>query len=397
MYSAGGVLGGVRQQPLQRHRGLAGGLPTIIDPPPRCPAGPAQPTPRQPLCVIHLAKSLVLAVAVLLAPSVEAGMGLAELPGNATSGPVTVFYPAEAVEAPIVREAFRFEAALDGPQAAGNRHLVVISHGSPSSPWVHLDLARALVSAGFVVAVPEHQGDNARDAADAGPVSWKRRPIEVSRAIDRLAQEPRWRRALDLDAVGLFGMSAGGHTALTLAGGRWSPSRLREHCRRHLEEDFHTCAGPWLSLDGGPLDGAKKAIVRTVLAVKLSDTVWYQHVDKRITAIVAGVPFAADFDPDSLMSPNAALAIVSARADRWLVPRFHSDVVLAHCQRCVHLLDFPDGGHGALLSPMPADLSGAVGALVSDPPGFRRETEQIRLNHAVTRFFQERLASPASR
>jgi predicted dienelactone hydrolase len=33
-------------------------------------------------------------------------------------------------------------------------------------------------------------------------------------------------------------MSAGGHTALSFAGGRWSPAQLRRHCEAHLAEDF---------------------------------------------------------------------------------------------------------------------------------------------------------------
>ncbi|MBA2961724.1 MULTISPECIES: dienelactone hydrolase [Ramlibacter] len=347
----------------------------------------------------HVLQSIVLLAAVLVVPSAQAGMGLAELPADAVSGPVTVFYPSEGAEGAVARGAFRFDAASEGPPSPGNHRLVVISHGSPSSPWVHVDLARALVGAGFTVALPEHQGDNARSHGDSGPVSWRRRPLEVSRAIDRLAQEPRWSQTLDFDAVGMFGMSAGGHTALTLAGGRWSPSRLLAHCQEHLERDFHTCAGPSWSLDGGLLDGVKKAIVRIVLGTKLADTAWYGHVDPRITAIVAGVPFAADFDPDSLRHPVAALGIVSAGADRWLVPRFHSDAVLAQCGRCVHLLGLPAGGHGALLSPLPPDLSGAVGALVADPPDFRREAEVARLNVAVTEFFLRQLVRtrPGSR
>ena len=348
--------------------------------------------PKNPF-MAPILKSIVLLAAVVAGHATQAGMGLAELSADGISGPVTVFYPSQAAEGRVVRAGFPFDAASEGPPSPGNHRLVVISHGSPSSPWVHVDLARALVAAGFTVALPEHQGDNARSHGESGPVSWKRRPLEVSAAIDRLAHEPRWSKALDFDAVGMFGMSAGGHTALTLAGGRWSPSRLLAHCQQHLESDFHTCAGPSFALDGGLLDGIKKTLARMVLGTKLADTTSYGHVDPRITAIVAGVPFAADFDPESLRKPGPALAIVSARADRWLVPRFHSDFVLAQCERCVHLLDLPTGGHGALLSPLPPDLSGAVGSLVADPPEFRREAEVARLNAAVTGFFQRLVRS----
>ncbi len=158
---------------------------------------------------------------------------------------------------------------------------------------MHLDLVRTLVDAGFTVALPEHQADNYKDDSEPGPPSWRRRPVEVSRAIDRLSREPAFASRLDLEHVGMFGMSAGGHTAPTLAGGRWSPSRLRRHCQLHIAEDFHACAGPSLALSGGALDGIKRFIVTAINDRKLDDSSWYEHRDPRIIAVAAGVPFAA--------------------------------------------------------------------------------------------------------
>src|SRR5207244_1062238 len=83
--------------------------------------------------------------------------------------------------------------------------------------------------AGFVVAMPAHRGDNTKDSGTPGPESWKRRPAEISHAIDAVAQDARFARLLTLDKVGMYGMSAGGHTALSLAGGRWSPARFTQH------------------------------------------------------------------------------------------------------------------------------------------------------------------------
>ena len=77
------------------------------------------------------------------------------------------------------------------------------------------------------------------------------------------------------------------------------------------------------------------------------------HADKRIAAVVSGVPFATDFDPASLAKPPVPLGFVTAREDKWLQPRFHSDIVLAACADCERIADFAKGGHGALLSPPP--------------------------------------------
>lgn len=318
---------------------------------------------------------------------------MVELPANAVSGPVTVFYQTQAAPASVRRGAFQLEVATDAAPTANSSRLIVISHGSPGSPWVHFDLVRSLVDAGFAVALPEHQADNYKDASDPGPPAWRRRPLEVSRSIDRLAQEPAFASILDFARVGMFGMSAGGHTALALAGGRWSPSRLREHCRLNIAEDFHACAGPSVALTGGLLDGVKKLIVSAINDRKFDDSSWYEHVDGRIVAVVAGVPFAADFDPDSLRQPEVALALISARKDRWLNPRFHSDAITAACRSCEQLVAVESGGHGALLGPLPPGRG--LSDLIQDPPGFDRDTQVPRINTAITRFFQKTLAEPA--
>jgi len=327
------------------------------------------------------------------AVSAHAAVGMQELPRNETSGPVTVFYPTESAPHNEQRGVFRLEVAVGADPSPGNARLVVISHGSPGSPWVHLNLIRTLVEAGFTVALPEHYADNYKDDSEPGPPSWRRRPVEVSRSIDRLSQEPAFASRLDLERVGMFGMSAGGHTALTLAGGRWSPSRLRHHCQLHIAEDFHACAGPSLALKGGPLDGIKRFIVTAINDRKLDDSSWYEHRDPRIVAAVAGVPFAADFDPDSLRMPRAALALITAREDRWLNPTFHSEAIADACITCERLADLLHGGHGALLSPLPPE--GAVSALVRDPPTFDREAEVPKLNKAITMFFQRALLRDA--
>jgi predicted dienelactone hydrolase len=335
----------------------------------------------------------IAALLATVAASAHAAVGMLELPAAAASGPVTVFYPTNSGSNSVRRGVFQLDVAVDAAPAGANGRLVVISHGSPGSPWVHFDLARSLVEAGFTVAMPEHHADNYKDASDPGPPAWRRRPLEVSRAIDRLGKEPAFASLLDFNRVGMFGMSAGGHTALTLAGGRWSPSRLRDHCRANISDDFHGCAGPSFALTGGPLDAAKKLIVTAVNDRKFDDASWYEYVDNRIIAVVAGVPFAADFDPASLRQPRVALALISARKDHWLVPRFHGDAIAAACRSCERLLDIESGGHGALLGPLPP--AGGVADLVQDPPGFDRATQVPRINQAITGFFQRTLGSSA--
>jgi len=330
--------------------------------------------------------SLVAFVGALACSVVHASVGLAEIPATADDGPVTVFYPTDAAAQPVRRGPFTLVLAVQGAPAPGNGRLVVLSHGSGGNPWVHADLARTLVEAGFVVAMPEHHADNTRDDSNPGPDSWTIRPAEVSRAIDAIGRDPRFAPRLLLDKVGMYGFSAGGHTALSLAGGRWSPAGFKAHCEAHLAEDFQTCVGLITRLTGGPLDGIKERVALAVIRHRFDDATPRAHADPRIAAIVAAMPASADFDMASLATPRVPLALVTARHDRWLIPRFHGDRVLQACKPCEHLADLPTAGHGAMLSPLPPGLTGLLGDMLNDPPGFDR-SELPALDRKIAGFF----------
>ncbi len=324
---------------------------------------------------IWLTMGLALAAAAAMAQPLPLPAGARELPGAAGDGPVTVVAPAAGQPA--------------------NGRLVVVSHGSGGNPRVHAQLTQALVAAGYTVAFPEHHADNSRDPSHPGPDSWRRRPAEVSRAIDAVAADPALAARLQLDRVGLFGMSAGGHTALSLAGGAWSPARFRDHCDAHLAEDFQTCVGLITRLTGGPIDGLKQWVARRVIAWRFDDATPQTHHDPRIAAVAAAVPAAADFDPASLATPRVPLALLTADQDAWLTPRFHAGRILAACQpRCEHLVALPQGGHGAYLAPLPPGLGGLVGDLLNDPPGFDRAQALPAADRAVVDFFDRHLPAP---
>ncbi|MBI3728214.1 MAG: dienelactone hydrolase [Burkholderiales bacterium] len=319
-----------------------------------------------------------------------ASVGLAEIAPTATDGTITLYYPSHAPEQQIHRGRFQFNLAEHAEPVRGNGHLIIISHGSGGSPWVHADLARSMVEAGFIVAMPEHRGDNYKDDSHPGPDSWTLRPAEVSRTIDAVGRDPRFAPLLTVDKVGMYGMSAGGHTALSMAGGRWSPAGFMQHCEEDLVNDFHSCVGLITRLNGGMFDGLKKWLALMVIRSRFSDATMREHHDPRVAAVVAGVPAAADFDMASLQNSSVPLGLVTAGQDRWLVPRFHSGRVLAACQTCEHIADLPEAGHGSLLSPLPPNLTGLVGDMLNDPPGFDRG-QMPEVDKKITAFFEKHL------
>lgn len=339
-----------------------------------------------------LATGFLLVFSSLFANVAGAAVGLAVIPASATDGRITLYYPTTATEQPVRRGPFVLSLAEQAEPMSGNGRLIIISHGSGGSPWVYADLARTLVAAGFIVALPEHHADNYRDDSNPGPASWALRPAEVSRTIDAVGRDPRFSSLFDINKVGVYGMSAGGHTALSMAGGRWSAAGFKQHCEANIADDFQTCVGLITRLRGNIFDGLKKWLALQVISHRFSDTTMHEHHDPRVLAVVAGVPAAADFDMATLANPPVALGLVTAQQDRWLIPRFHSDRVLQVCKTCEHIADLATAGHGALLSPLPPNLTGLIGDMLNDPPGFER-SQMAEVDKKISDFFERHLLS----
>jgi predicted dienelactone hydrolase len=235
-------------------------------------------------------------------------------------------------------------------------------------------LASRLARAGFVVAQILHDGDNHLDQRLAGPESFRLRPIEAMRVIDALAADAAWSSRLDLGRVGVHGMSAGGVTALSLAGAQWRTLNLVRHCLAHPQDDEGFC-----------YQGARTAEKRAERQARFDRArFWPEFVlpaelktwhggrspasdrddprpDPRIASVTAAVPVAAIFSEESLRRMRVPVGLVSARSDALLVPRFHSGHVLAHCKSCELLADLP-AGHFDVLWPWPDEVAKAVAA-----------------------------------
>jgi predicted dienelactone hydrolase len=186
-------------------------------------------------------------------------------------------------------------------------------------------------------------------------------------------------------------MSAGGLTALTLAGARWSPALFARHCDAHMAEDFPACVGLSAELAGDATDAPRIAIARKVIATNFADdAAWQTANDPRIAAVVAVVPLSAPIDMTSLAAPRVPLGLVRAGRDAWLAPRWHIDAVRQACKPCVLVADMPTAGHGSVLSPALPALPPRAARLLNDPPGFDRDLLPASFT-AVTRFFLQNL------
>lgn len=184
--------------------------------------------------------ALLLALSATMAHTTvnaQVGMANAELAGL----PVTLVYPTAEPVKHLVQGSFEIDVAVDAAPTPGLHTLIVMSHGTGGSALSDHALAATLARAGFIVAQPQHGGDNYADMSKSGPAAWATRPREISAVIDALAASATWRPLLRLDKVGVHGMSAGGGTALVMAGARWRVLDLALHCAEHSDEDLGFC------------------------------------------------------------------------------------------------------------------------------------------------------------
>lgn len=297
------------------------------------------------------------------------GMALAQVGMNQINVnglPITMVYPTEAKAQTVTFGAFQLEVALNAKPKLGNNRLIVMSHGTAGSAYNDNQIASALVKAGYVVAQPLHTGDNFRDASKAGPESWKTRPVEISQVIDALAKDPVWSPLFDATKVGVHGMSAGGATALTVAGAQWNMLTMIKHCGKNLDADIGFC------LNGAANDtvmqvkrraqfSAGAAAPEAFLPAELK-TMQRSKEDLRIKAVTVAVPLSVIFTPDSLAKLRVPVGVVSAANDENLLTKFHSSYLLANCKNCTLLMELKNAGHFDLLSPWPSSVAQSVGA-----------------------------------
>jgi predicted dienelactone hydrolase len=323
---------------------------------------------------------LTLTVMLAMANASYAQVGMRQIQ---TGGmPITLVYPTAAASHPLTQGPFTLQVAINAQPlsaANGKRLLIVLSHGTTGSALPDHTLAATLARAGFVVAQPEHRGDNWHDFSRAGPESWKTRPQDVRETIDAVARDSELAPLVDTRRVGVHGMSAGGVTGLVLAGAQWRMLDLTKHCAQHLEEDIGFClnglAGKtWSQL----LRKTQFFMARVLTESNAPDNLKVVHggkssaqatgqshdprPDPRIAAVSLSVPIGVIFTPESLERIRIPVALSTSGDDGVLLPRFHSQHVLKHCTHCTTLSDHPQAGHFDWLSPWPASIAQTVAA-----------------------------------
>lgn len=257
-------------------------------------------------------------------------------------------------------------AAYDAP-----RPLIVISHGNGGDFRSHETTARALASAGFVVAALTHTGDNWRDQSRATDVA--QRPRQLSLLIDYMLTRWEGRDGLDPERVGAFGFSAGGFTVLAAAGGRPDLTRVIRHCRDH--PDFYDCR----------LIGSAGAATRPT-----APQVW-SH-DTRIHAVVVAAPaLGFTFGAEGLAQVTQPVQLWRGGDDQILPSPYYAEPVRDGLPTPPDYHVVEGAGHFDFLPVCSDRLAALAPAICTAAPGFDRAAFQARFAREVVGFFRRSL------
>jgi predicted dienelactone hydrolase len=322
-------------------------------------------------------KRLLLAVAMLSMFASGEATAAGYTTGYASYGDngaleLAIWYPSDAKPTALHLGAFDMTVAADAAPAAGQRPLIAISHGTGGSSLNMFDTAIALADAGFVVVAPLHAGDNYRDQAVAFTrQNFVQRPGQIGRVIDYMTTGWPHHDTIDASRIGVLGHSAGGTTALLLAGGTLEWTRVVARCKQDPNDwdctEARKHAGSADPTATGRVTGAD-ARVKAIFAVApaLGDGFYPHGVDAiRIPVTV----WAGAKDP--IVRDDAALhTMFGPRADYRLVP---------------------NAGHFAWLAPCNAMLNGIAPEICADPPGFKRAAFLTSFQQTAIAFFRAKL------
>ena len=251
--------------------------------------------------------------------------------------PVRLLYPTRVAERREPFGPFTLGLALGAPVAGEALPLVVISHGTGSTPWLHRDLAAHLARAGFVAALVQHPGNTRGDDGLAHTVvNLVNRPRHIRLVIDAAYADDELGAHLARGRVGVVGHSLGGYTALAIAGGK--PS----------------------SFPGESPDGTAGPVV-------------VEH-DARVRALVLLAPATAWFMGEGALADVAVPILMRTGGKDAQAESLHGQIVergLRDPSRLDHQV-VPDAGHFGFVSAYPRALKSPAIPPSQDPEGFDR-------------------------
>ena len=283
--------------------------------------------------------------------------------------PLTIVYPTNTKSKPVKFGPFQMNLSIGARIANKKFPLVIISHGSGGSNWGHRSIAFDLAKKGYIVGLPLHPRNNYRDNSDEGTNNnWLNRPKHIKSAIDSILSNVEFFNNIEKNKIAVVGHSAGGYTALALAGGIGNSEHIINLCKEKPKINQNFC-----SL-------AKSNSTKPIELKGLSDS--------RVKAIVLMAPVGLLFQSDdALKQVKIPVFLMRAEKDKELVEPYHSELIAKKIRK--QLLSYqiiPNAGHFSFITPFPEVLKSKLGDVADDPEGFDRVAFHKQLGNSIATY-----------
>lgn len=229
-------------------------------------------------------------------------------------------------------------AGKDAPHLDGTFPMIVMSHGAGGNAGQFGWIAAALAEAGYVVVLPNHPGTTSRKASAEAAVRVWERPADITAVIDHIAANAQDYAFIDTTRIGALGFSAGGYTAMAVAGARVNPDLLQSFCDDgdHGMSDCAFLARGGVDLHALDLSPAAQDLrdprIRTAIIVDPGIISTVTEESLRAISIPMLILNLGDEDkvPDGVYARDAANLV--ATADYQIVPDATHFSFLAQCK-----------------------------------------------------------------
>ncbi len=281
------------------------------------------------------------------------------------------FYPSTGPEHTTQVGAYHVAATQDSKVAIGRFPMLLLSHGNTGTPLALHDLATALARQGFVVVAVLHPGDNYKDHSRLGTVSnLYGRPIQISTALTATLSDPLLSPYVNVDQVGVIGYSAGGETALILAGAKPDFDRLRRYCQQR-PEDRDACTS------------------KGELVVDRDDL--QPQADSRIRALMLMAPLSLMFGRHTLADVRVPVLLYSGDGDQLVAVDKNAAALARKLPQPPDFKLLAGAGHFVFMAPCDSEQLAAMPTVCTDADGVDREGIHRDLITEAGRFFSQAL------
>jgi predicted dienelactone hydrolase len=264
---------------------------------------------------------------------------------------VTIWYPAapDATEQKVTigpPGKPSFDVGSDAPDAAfapgqDRRPVVLLSHGFGGTARIMGWFGIAMARDGYIVVAVDHPGNNGVDKMTVAAVLlWWDRAEDLRAALNAAEQDKTIGPHMDLSRVVVAGFSAGGGTALLVAGARVEPGRLERFCQANPDDG--TCR-PQRELAFTRAD-AEEVLKRPDIQAEMAHAGDDHAIPQVRAAFVMAPAVVQAFAPASLQQMHVPVEIILGDADTVATPTTNG-LAAAKMIPNVSLIRLPGVGH----------------------------------------------------